>query len=46
MRLSTFRHGYKGGWECNLIGRRWNLRIARYQVALWRDYSLIVGWLA
>lgn len=38
--------GYKGGFEFNVIGLRWNLRIARHQVALWYKQYAIVMWLA
>ena len=33
-----------GDWEWNLIGHVWNLRIAKRQIALWRNYSPIVDW--
>lgn len=26
---------YKNDWELNFIGKRWNLRIARHQIAFW-----------
>jgi hypothetical protein len=38
MSVKVFRHGYRNGWEIDLVGKRWNLRIARHQIALWRDY--------
>ena len=25
-------------WEYNLIGKKWNLRIANNQIGLWRNY--------
>lgn len=39
VKIRTFLHGYGGGWEGNILGRRWALRIGRYQLALWRDYE-------
>jgi hypothetical protein len=36
-RIRLFRRAYRGGWEANYVGKRWNLRIARYQGALWKD---------
>ena len=33
----------EGDWEINFIGKRWNLRIARSQIALWRDLRSLVN---
>lgn len=35
---------YPGDWEINVIGRVWNLRIGRSQVALWRNYTALFDW--
>ena len=40
MRIKFFRRvGIEGAWELNFIGRVWNLRVGRVQVALWRNYE-------
>ena len=40
MTIRVFRSvRYPGDFEVNLIGRVWNLRIGRSQVALWRTRS-------
>ena len=36
MRIKFFKYGYKGGWELNFIGKTYNVRIARYQFAIWK----------
>lgn len=43
-RIKFFRFGFRSGWELNFIGRHLNLRIARRQVALWRDELAIFDW--
>jgi len=35
---------YPGDFEINIIGRVWNLRIGRSQVALWRDQQPVFDW--
>lgn len=45
MKIRCFRRGYRNGWEINLIGRVWNLRIARHQVALWKDQRPVFNFL-
>ncbi len=32
---------FRNDWELNVIGRIWNLRIARRQFALWKGYDPI-----
>jgi hypothetical protein len=40
MQVKWFRSvRYRNDWELNLIGQVWNLRIARRQLALWRNYN-------
>jgi hypothetical protein len=40
MKIKCFRSvRFHNDWEFNLIGKRWNLRIGRSQVALWRNYE-------
>jgi len=38
MRIKTFRHGYRNGWEIDFIGKHWNLRIAQHEFSLWHNY--------
>lgn len=35
---------FPGDWEWNFVGSRWNLRIARTQLALWRDFKPLLDW--
>jgi hypothetical protein len=44
MKIKTFKHGYRNGWEINFIGKKYNIRIARYQFGLWKDYNPIINW--
>lgn len=30
---------FDGDWELNIIGKVWNFRIGRSQIALWRNYN-------
>ena len=39
MQIRTFKHGVGNGWELNIIGRFWNMRIARHQFAIWKNYE-------
>jgi hypothetical protein len=39
--MSIRYFGYPGDQELNLIGRVWNFRVGRKQVALWRNYEPI-----
>ena len=43
MKIRTFKNGYKNGWELNLIGNVFNLRVARYQLAFWKNYNPIIN---
>lgn len=43
MKIRTFKHGYKNGWEVNFIGKKYNFRIARFQVAFWKNYEPIIN---
>lgn len=45
MKVRFFRRGYRSGWELNIIGRVWNLRIARHQVALWKNQEAVFNFL-
>lgn len=42
MRIKTFKHGYKNGWEINFIGKTLNLRIAKHQLSLWKKCNPIL----
>ena len=45
MRIKWFRSvRFKNDWELNLIGSKWNLRIARSQFTLWKNYEPVI-WL-
>lgn len=49
MTTRFFRHGVGNGWELNfLIGKDaiLNIRIARYQFAIWWRYRPVVYWLS
>lgn len=46
MKIRAFRRGYRNGWELNFVGRKWNLRIARYQIGFWRNYEPIFNLVA
>lgn len=41
MKIKTFKFGYRNGWEINFVGKVYNLRIARHQIALWKKYDAI-----
>ena len=42
MIVKTFSHSLgRKGFEVNIIGKVWNLRIASRQFALWRNYESI-----
>lgn len=45
MKVRFFRRGYRSGWELNIIGRVWNLRIAQHQVALWKHQRAVLNFL-
>lgn len=35
--IRFFKHGVGNGWELNFVGKKYNLRIARHQFALWKN---------
>lgn len=39
MKIRTFQYGVGNGWEVNFIGKKWNMRIARHQFAIWKNYE-------
>lgn len=39
------KNSYKGGWELNFIGSKYNFRIAKYQLAFWKDYQPIFNYI-
>lgn len=42
MKIRTFKHSLgQKGFEINLIGKVWNLRIASRQLALWKNHNAI-----
>ena len=43
MKIKTFKNGVGNGWEINFIGKVFNLRIARHQLAFWKNYNPIVN---
>ncbi len=42
MKIRTFKHGYKNGWEVDFFFGKLNIRIARHQFAIWRNYNPII----
>jgi len=43
MKIRTFKNGYKNGWEINFIGKVFNFRIAKFQLAAWKKYNQIIN---
>lgn len=42
MKIKWFRSvRYVNDWELNFVGKVWNLRIARNQIALWRNFVAV-----
>lgn len=41
MKIKVFKHGVGNSWEINFIGKIWNLRVARHQIALWKNYDAV-----
>ena len=37
---------FPGDWELNFIGRVWNFRLGRSQIALWRNFVPLFSWVA
>lgn len=45
MKIRFFRSvRHKNDWELNFIGKVYNLRIARKQIAFWRNYEPVFSW--
>lgn len=44
MKVKYFKHGVGNSWELNFIGTTYNLRIARHQIAFWKNYNPIINW--
>jgi hypothetical protein len=44
MKIKFFKHGVGNSWELNFIGTTYNLRIARHQIAFWKNYNPIINW--
>lgn len=47
MRVKYFRFpkGSFNSWELNFIGKVYNLRIAKNQIAFWKNHEPIFNWL-
>ena len=41
--IRFFKHGYKNGWELNIVGNVLNLRIAKYQFSFWVNNNAIIN---
>ena len=41
MKIRFFKHGVGNDWEVNFIGKTYSLRIARHQLAFWKNYNPI-----
>ena len=44
IQVRFFKNGVGGSWELNIIGKRFNLRIARHQIAFWDGYNPIFNY--
>lgn len=45
MEIRTFKNaGVRNGWEINFIGKVYNLRIARHQIAFWINDNPLINW--
>ena len=45
MKVKFFKkNAYKNGFELNFIGSKYNLRIAQYQLAFWKNYELVFNY--
>jgi len=45
MKVKFFKkNAYKNGFELNFIGSKYNLRIAQYQLAFWKNYEPIFNY--
>ncbi|MDB5200564.1 MAG: hypothetical protein JWO92_2527 [Chitinophagaceae bacterium] len=43
MKIQTFKHGYKSGWEINFSIGNYSLRIANHQIAFWNNYNSLIN---
>jgi len=43
MKIKTFKHGYRNGWEVNFFAGNFSLRVARHQLAFWKNHNPIVN---
>jgi hypothetical protein len=43
MKIKYFKNGIGNSWEINFIGETLNLRIARHQIALWKNYKPVIN---
>ena len=41
MSIRYFKYGYLDGWELNFIGKTYNLRIAKNQIAFWTNCNSV-----
>jgi hypothetical protein len=44
MKIKFFKHGVGNKWELNFIGKVYNLRIARCQIAMWKNYEFLFNY--
>lgn len=45
MKVKFFKkNSYKNGFELNFIGSKYNLRIAQYQFAFWKNYEPVFNY--
>lgn len=45
MKIRFFKHGIGNSWELNFIGKKYNLRIAKHQIAFWKNNEAIFNFL-
>ena len=43
-KIRFFRYGVGNSWELNFVGKKYNLRIAIHQFALWKNYEPIFNY--
>ncbi len=43
MKIRKFKKGVGSNWELNFIGKTYNLRIAKHQIAFWKNYNSIIN---
>jgi len=44
MSVRFFKNAYKNGFELNIIVGQFNLRIAQYQFAFWKNYQPVFNY--